>query len=180
MKHNISALTLAGLIMMLLAPPISAKDAKAGGSPAIYQAVIECKVLENPVQRLACFDRTVNEMAVATKNEDLIVLDRAAVRETRKSLFGFTLPNLRLFERGAGDADNRENVEEIESAISGIRGDPNGHTIFTIEGGARWRQVDTRDTYPKVGNPIRIRRAAFGSYLANIRNQVAVRVMRLP
>ena len=174
MKHAV-----AGLALALIAAPAAAKDKdKAVAPPAIYQAVVDCRALTDPAQRLACFDRTVGEMAKAGEAKDLVVLDRETMRETRKGLFGFSLPKLKLF--GGGDEDDRDEVKEIESTISGIRTADDGLPIFTIADGARWKQTEGRNVYPKVGDPIRIKKATLGSYMANVNKRAAVRVMRLP
>ncbi|MCA1661564.1 MAG: hypothetical protein LC648_05175 [Novosphingobium sp.] len=155
----------------------SAKDKDKGATPpAVYQAVVDCRALADPAQRLACFDRTVGEMAKAGDDKDLVVLDRETMRETRKGLFGFNLPKLKLF--GGGDDDDQE-VTEIESTISGIRTANDGMPIFTIADGARWKQTEGRNVFPKVGDPIRIKKATLGSYMANVKQRAAVRVMRM-
>ena len=129
-------------------------------------------------QRLACFDRTVGEMASATAEKELVILDRATMRETRKGLFGFNLPKLKLF--GGGDEDARDEVKQIDSTITGIRSAKDGLPVFTIEEGARWKQTDGRNIFPKVGQKITIKAAALGSYMASIEGRAGVRVMRLP
>ena len=48
-----------------------------------------------------------------------------------------------------------------------------------VEDGARWKQTDGRALYPKVGDKIRIRRAALGSFMANINKDVGFKVVRL-
>src|SRR5687768_14263722 len=115
MRLTATALAFAALTA---AASASAKDKPAAAPPAIHQAVVDCRALADPAQRLACFDRTVGEMAKAGADKELVVLDREAMRETRKGLFGFNLPKLKLF--GGGDDDDQE-VTEIESTISGIR-----------------------------------------------------------
>ena len=174
MKHAVTALALG----LLAAAPAAAKDKPAAAPPAVYRAVVDCRALTDPAQRLACFDRTVGEMAKAGEAKDLVVLDRETMRETRKGLFGFSLPKLKLF--GGGDEDDRDEVKEVESTISSVRTASDGFPIITIADGARWKQTDGRNVFPEVGDPIRIRRATLGSYLANVKKQAAVRVMRLP
>jgi hypothetical protein len=174
MKHAVTALVLG----LLAAAPAAAKDKPAAAPPAVYRAVVDCRALTDPAQRLACFDRTVGEMAKAGEAKDLVVLDRETMRETRKGLFGFSLPKLKLF--GGGDEDDRDEVKEVESTISSVRTASDGFPIITIADGARWKQTDGRNVFPEVGDPIRIRRATLGSYLANVKKQAAVRVMRLP
>ena len=172
MKSTVAALALAALV----AQPALAKDKKQSAPPAVYQAVVDCRGIADAAQRLACFDRTVGEMAKAGEDKNLVVLDREAMRETRKGLFGFNLPKLKLF--GGGNDDDQE-VTEIESTISGIRTADDGMPVFTIADGAKWKQTEGRNVYPKVGDPIRIRKATLGSYMANVNKRAAVRVMRL-
>jgi hypothetical protein len=174
MKPTVFGLALA----VLAAAPAAAKDKPAAPPPAVYQAVVDCRALADAAQRLACFDRTVGEMAKAGEARDLVVLDRETMRETRKGLFGFSLPKLKLF--GGGGDDDRDEVKEIESTITGVRSASDGLPIITIADGARWKQTEGRNVYPEVGNPIRIKRATLGSYMANVDKRAAVRVMRLP
>lgn len=168
-----------GLGMALaVATPVAAKDKDTPvAPPPVYQAVVECREIADAAQRLACFDRTVGVMASATAEKDLVVLDRAAMRETRKGLFGFSLPKLKLF--GGGDEDERDEVQEIESSIAALRSAKDGYPIFVLEDGGNWKQTEGRNVFPKVGDPIRIKRASLGSYMANVNKKAGVRVMRL-
>ncbi len=172
-------LATACLILALIpAAAAVAKDKKAGDSPpAVYQAVIDCRGVLQAGQRLACFDRTVGAMAAAKEQRELVVMDRAEVREARKGLFGLSLPKLRLL--GGNDEDEKDEVKEIESTIAALRGGADGFPVFVLQDGGRWKQTDGRHVYPEVGDKIRIRRATLGSYLANVNNQPAVRVARL-
>ena len=162
-----------------VATPALAKDKNESiAPPPVYQAVVDCRTIADGAQRLACFDRTVEVMAGATAEKELVVIDRATMRETRKGLFGFNLPKLKLF--GGGDEDERDEVKQIDSTISGIRSAKDGLPIFTIEDGARWKQTDGRNVFPKVGQKITIKAASLGSYMASINGRAGVRVMRLP
>ena len=178
MKRTVMALALAALALPALAPPAWAKDKPAAAPPPVYQAVVDCRGIADAAQRLACFDRTVGEMARAGEQKDLVVLDRETMRETRKGLFGFSLPKLKLF--GGGDEDDKDVVREIESTIAGIRSAKDGFPIYTIADGARWKQTDGRNVFPKIGQKIKIKAAALGSYMASIEGRSGVRVMRLP
>jgi hypothetical protein len=168
-----------GLVVSLsVAVPALAKDSDEKlAPPPVYQAVVDCRDIADPTQRLACFDRTVGVMASATAEKDLVVLDRATMRETRKGLFGFSLPKLKLF--GGGDEDERDEIREIESSIAAVRSAKDGYPIFVLEDGGNWKQTEGRNVFPKVGDPIKIKRAAMGSYMANVNKKAGVRVMRL-
>lgn len=169
-----------GLIAVLaVATPALAKDKDDKvAPPPVYQAVVDCRTIGDAAQRLACYDRTVEVMAGATAEKELVILDRATMRETRRGLFGFNLPSLKLF--GGGSEDERDEVKQIDSTISGIRSAKDGLPVFTIEDGARWKQTDGRNVFPKVGQKITIKAAALGSYMASINGRAGVRVMRLP
>ena len=104
-------------------------------------------------------------------------MDRTAVREARRGLFGFSLPKLKLF--GGGDDDDQDDVKEIESTIAGLRSASDGYPIFTLADGARWKQTEGRIWFPKVGTAIRIKRAALGSYMGTIDKRSGIRMMRL-
>jgi hypothetical protein len=117
-------------------------------------------------------------MASATTAKDLVILERESMRETRKGLFGFSLPKLRLF--GGNDEAEEEEVTQIDSTITGLRTAADGFMIYTIADGAKWKQTEGRTPFPKIGQTIRIKKAALGSYMANVNNRPAVRVMRLP
>ena len=114
-------------------------------------------------------------MAAAEAASEIRVVDRQQVRSTRRSLFGLTLPDLNIF---GGDADDPMN--EINGTIRSVNQLGDGKWAFTLDDGARWVQIDSRDlsSYPRVGHSVRIRRAAMGSFLANINRNTAIRVRR--
>lgn len=160
----------------LFAAPASAQQTGAE-RPQILTRVLDCRGIQSPEERLACFDREVAAMQAAEASRDLVIVDRQQLRRTRRSLFGLTLPDLGLF--GDGSEDD-EAVSEINGTIRSVTRDPYRRYAFVLEDGARWVQIDSRELgiEPRRGDPIRIRRAAMGSYLANVRGQVAMRVRR--
>ena len=169
-------LSLASLCLVAAALPAQAKDKDKGidgPPPPVFQAVLDCKGQADPVARLTCYDKAVSAMDAARAANDLVVTDRATVREAKRGLFGLALPSLKLF----GDGKDEE-VTEIEGKIAAIRMASDGFPIFTLEDGARWKQTDGRNTYPKPGQKIKIRKAALGSFMANVEGQPGVRVTR--
>lgn len=170
-----STISLAAIGLTVAALPAQAADKDVDGPPpAVFQAVLDCKALADPTARLACYDKAVGAMDAARSANDLVVTDRATVREAKKGLFGLALPSLKLFGGGKD-----EEVTEIEGKIAAIRMAKDGFPVFTLEDGAQWKQTDGRNTYPKAGSAIRIRKASLGSYMANVDGQPAVRVTRL-
>ncbi|MCW1382212.1 hypothetical protein OLX02_05210 [Novosphingobium sp. KCTC 2891] len=173
---NRKSLIRAASVSLLLAPALAAaKESPITDSlPPVFQAVADCRQLTADAERLACYDRNVATMVSARENHDLVVADRATLRETKKGLFGFTLPKLKLFGNTEG-----EDIQEIETTISLVRPAKDGYAVFTLADGARWKQTDGGKSWAKPGDKIRIKRGALGSFMANVGNAAAVRVMRL-
>lgn len=159
--------------------PALAKDKEPVAPPAAYQKLAACKDLADPAARLACYDREVADFAKATAAGDIVIADRATVRETRRGLFGFTLPRINLF--GGGKDEDKEEVKEIESTISSARQFGYGSWRITLPDGAVWEQTDSQRLVmdPRTGQKIRIRKAALGSYMVNVDGQPAIRMRRV-
>jgi hypothetical protein len=150
------------------------EDDKAIPTPAVFQAVLDCKTVTDPTQRLTCYDRTVDVMATASTKRDILIAERATVREAEKGLFGISLPRIKIF--GGNDDDA---IKEIESTITSFRRDENGALIITIADGARWRQTDSYPQSANVGDKIRIKKGAFSSFFANINGRSGIKVTRI-
>lgn len=174
MHHAVTA----SLFVALLAASSAAgsKDRELPPSSAVVTRVVACASVADPQQRLACFDREVAAMNAAQRKGDLVAMDREHIRKTRRSLFGLALPDLGVF----GD-DSDDSASEIQTTLKRVGQTPDGKWIFDLAEGGRWVQLDSREFIidPKAGHPIRIRRAAMGSYLANVNKQIAVRVRRI-
>jgi hypothetical protein len=170
-SRTIAALSAATLVAA--AAPALAAD-KPAPVPPVYRAVVDCKALADGAARLACYDRTVAAMDGAQRSQDLVVTDRAAIREAQRGLFGLSLPKIKLF--GGGDADE---VKEIDGKIRAVRQGNDGLDVFVLEDGTRWKQTEGRNTFARVGDAIRVRRTGLGGFMANVREQPGVRVIRL-
>jgi hypothetical protein len=142
--------------------------------PPIYQAVLDCKSVTDAAERLTCYDRTVESMAMASTKRDLVVMERSTIKQAEKGLFGLSLPSIKIF--GGNDDDA---VTEIESTISSVRRDINDALIITLADGARWRQIDSQPQMAKVGDKIKIRKAALGSFFANINGRSGFKMSRM-
>lgn len=149
--------------------------------PQVLAKVFDCRAIQPEAERLACYDREVAAFQAAEAARVVVVYDREQVRRTRRSLFGIALPNLDIFGGGKDDKKEAEEFSQIETTIRGVSQDSLGRYLLTLADGARWVQIDNRDLSitPRPGQPIHIRRAAMGSYLANIGTQTAIRVRRV-
>jgi hypothetical protein len=142
--------------------------------PKLFDDVVACKNIENPQQRLACYDEKVTALDEAAKKEDIILTDKAAVKEAKRGLFGFDIPKIRIFGSG-------EDVEEIEAVVKSVSATRAGILSIVLEDGARWQQVDTKilNREPRPGAKARIRKATMGSYLVNFDGGPAIRMKRV-
>jgi len=164
-------MTLAGKYMTfaaMAAALASAAQAKSGsdgvaGRPELLNRLVDCRSLADATARLACYDTQVGAIDLAEKKQDLVVMDRAQVRETRKSLFGFTLPK---FSLGGRKLDEHDDIAEINSTVASARQTANGWIVTLADGGI-WESNEL-NTQPRVGEKVHIRKASFGSYLGSI------------
>lgn len=166
-------------LMLLVAPqePASANDP---GDKA-FSGLTACRAINGETERLACYDREVASLESALAAGDVVALDRNEVRTARRSLFGFAAPIVRIFSgREEPTTTEKVDIDLLETTIKSARQLPRGRWRIELEDGAVWTQTDDRRLaiYPAPGQAVIIRKAALGSFLANIAGQVAIRVQR--
>lgn len=171
----VAAVALAAALVVQACPAQARdKDKAAEPLPPVFQAVVECRALTGDAERLACYDRNVGAMAAAREKQDLVVADRATITETKRGLFGFSLPRLKLFGTTEG-----EDVNQIETTLSAVRKAADGFAVFVLADGARWKQTEGALSFAEPGDKIRIRRGAMNGYLAKVADEATIRVIRL-
>lgn len=160
------------LVLCPLLVSATALPAQVVRGPPSYEALMTCRTIADDAARLACFDGNAAALADAARSGDVVVTDREGARPSWRSLFGFGAART-AEEQG-------EDVSEIETRVASAGQMASGRWIIVMENGQRWRQLDTRRlvTDPRPGHAVRIRRAALGSFLANIDGQTAIRVQR--
>lgn len=157
--------------------PAGAADAK-DVRPAIFQKLIDCRAQQDAALRLACFDAQVAALDDAEAKKELVVVDKAQMKQARKSLFGFSLPKISLFG-GGDDGAEEEDLKLLETTVSSARQMNDGNWRIQLADGVYWRQMEAKDIFaPKPGDKIKIRRASMGSYLASINGRAAFRIKR--
>jgi hypothetical protein len=164
-----SALTLSIAGAALAAEP-------AGTAPAV-KAVIDCRDIADPTQRLACFDRTVATMAGADSKGDLITLDQEQRKAIRHQAFGFSMPSFSLFDKG----EKPEQASAATFKIAQAWQDAYHRWNFRLETGAVWRQIDDNELYhdPHPGSVADIKKGALTSFFMKVDGQEAIRVVRV-
>ncbi|WP_019517353.1 hypothetical protein [Sphingomonas sp. Mn802worker] len=145
--------------------------------------LIACRSIKGDSARLACFDREVAALSTAAETKKIVVLDEKAVRETRRSLFGFALPTRNLFGKDNADSSKREDTElkRLDTVVTSSAKNSAGQLVFTVEGGARWVQDDDRMLMLariKPGTKVRISAGMLGSYFAAFEGNASAKVRR--
>jgi hypothetical protein len=161
-----------------MAAPVTAAPAPATAQERAgeLQRLIDCRKLTDPTQRLACYDQAAGVLDQAEAKGDIVVVNREQARKVRRQAFGFTMPSLSLFERG----EKPEEIAMADGVIASAKKALTGKWVLKLEDGATWSQTDLTDIPidPKPGQPVKIKKAAMGSYMMTIGNQRAVRVHR--
>jgi hypothetical protein len=167
---------IAAAAVAALAIPAAAKEPKAAGAVAEPLRALEaCRGIGDAAARLTCFDTAAARLADAVARKDVVVLDQQDIKETRRSLFGFSVPRLPLF-RG----DSGEEQSEIEATISSASSLGMGKWRLRLPDGAIWLTTESigfgRD--PKAGQKVVIKKGALGNYFIRIDGQRGVRGKR--
>ena len=78
-------------------------------------------------------------------------------------------------------ANNDEGADDLTTRLAGSFTGWDGDTVFRLENGQLWQQIDSSYLYSRSESPrVTIRRAAFGSYLLQVEGiDWTVRVRRL-
>ena len=157
-------------------PAAAQDDPEAQARPEAFEALVRCRSIADAAARLACFDTAAAAMEQAAERRDLVVVDRAQIRESRRRLFGLPLPRLGIF----GDGNDEEQVSSIESTVASAHQAGYGRWVVRLEDGSTWAQTDneTLAARPRQGNRVRVERGALGSYRMRVNNQPAIRVQR--
>ncbi|HEX8389478.1 MAG TPA: hypothetical protein VF636_10695, partial [Sphingomonas sp.] len=133
-----------------------------------FQAVVNCRAVADPQARLACFDQQVAALQAAEASRDVVVVDRQQMRETRRTLFGLSLPRLNIF--GEGKDDEAEEVRQIETTLVRLDPGPYNKSLFTLADGSRWRQTDSKDILarPRPGAKVTVKRGVTSNFKLNV------------
>lgn len=168
----------AGCLALVLAGSGTALSAQEAAPPTGADAIAQlrdCRAITESAARLACYDREVGEVLAATDDGTLRVVDKQEVEQTKRSLFGFSLPKIKLF------GDGEDEMEELTTTITQVRADGRDAWVFATEEGSVWRISDTKLGWrpPREGQPVVLKRAAMGSFFIRVNGQIGVKGRRI-
>jgi len=163
---------------------VTAAGAQTGGSSgaAVIDAVKGCRAIAAADQRLACFDKATAALDSAIQTHEITVMDKQEVRRTRRSLFGFSVPDIPLFGGGSSKTDSAAEateVTELDTLVTAIKPVSYGKFDITTTEGAIWRNSDEIDFPPKPGSKVHIKKGAIGNYFLRFDGGKAVRGSRV-
>jgi hypothetical protein len=145
--------------------------------PELLKSMRACRDQTVAADRLACFDRTVAAFGDAADKDNLVVLDRDQVRNARRSLFGFTVPNLSVLGLGGNSGGDAPEINAVVRSASQTR---DGRWRLELDDGAIWLQIDDNPPFhaPHAGSNVVVRRAALGTFFIRCDGQIGFRAKR--
>lgn len=127
----------------------------AGLALATETPFLACQTILEPEVRLNCFDAAA---AASTRPSP----PAASPAPEAQSLFGLPPEAVqRVAEKELGLAS----VDSLTAAVTAVRVLPSGKLEIELDNSQQWRQIDNDRMRIAVGETVRIRRAALGSYL---------------
>ncbi len=145
---------------------------------AVMQQLEACRAIAPDAARLACFDTAAAAVGDASAKKEIVILDREGVQQTRKGLFGFALPPLKLF--GSDDKADADRIDEIELEIRDARQGNYNEWQMTMADGSIWRTTEPLiSNLPRQGRIAKITRGALGSYFLRVDGGQKVRAKRV-
>lgn len=176
MKRGIKIAAFTALAAAVSASAFAKPKVQDARSNALIQGLAACRGVADEKARLACYDQASARLADAVESKELVVLDRQEINQTRRSLFGFSVPNIPLF-RGEGG----EQGSEMEATIAAASMVAGGMWQIRLEDGAIWQTTESPLSLgdPRRGQKIVIKRGTLGNYFLRINGQRGVRGRRV-
>lgn len=171
-----NSLLISAALATIAASTASAKAPMATGTPASMQQLLNCRSIQDSAQRLACFDREAAAVDQAISKKEMVLIDKQRVTQTKRALFGFSIPDFGgLF--GGGD----DEVKEISSTV--VSASQMGYLGWTIKlaDGSTWAQTDDAQLGlpPTKGDKVVVRRGTLGAFFLRVAGQPGFKVKRI-
>jgi hypothetical protein len=166
-------------IAAFLAVPAAAQERKKSPpppSPELFEAMEACRGIADNAQRLACFDTTSAKLSAAVDSKQIVVIEDKEVKKTKRSLFGFRLPDLSIF---GGSDEDAEEEKILNTTIKTLRKAEGGRWNIGIAEGAVWQTTEGVSFIPQIGDALEIKAGVMGGYFVKVRNKRAIRAKRI-
>lgn len=152
---------------------------EAGRADRLIDALAQCRTIADATPRLACLDAASAAILSARARKEVVVIDREGVREAKRSIFGFSLPKIRLFGRGTDAEDVEPEVTSIDSKVTAVALVQRTFWTFRLANGSQWQATEAFRYPPNVGDEAHIEAGILGSYRASFGGRSAGKVKRV-
>lgn len=168
----------AAALAAVLPVAAQAQDNPAAATEDYLAALKTCREVTDPTERLACYDAKTGAIIAATEAGDVRIVDREDLRQTRRQLFGFTLPEIGILK---GDDQNKEASELFQTTITSARQLNSKTWRFTTAEGAVWEinNAPGRMAPIKGGEAIEFKKASLGFFFIRINGQMGIKGKRV-
>lgn len=158
--------------------PVRAQDSAAPTSENYIEALKTCRAISDERDRLVCYDQKVAAMVSANEAGDMQIVDREDLRQTRRQLFGFNVPEIGLLK---GKDQDKEANELFETTITGARRLSSKAWRFTTAEGAVWEinNAPSRLVAIKAGDKVEFKKASLGFFFIRINGQMGIKGKRI-
>jgi hypothetical protein len=177
-QANIIWATAAAAGIALASPAVAQERNKPAPppSPELFEALDSCRSIADDAKRLACFDSSAAKLSAAVDSKQIVVIEEKEVKKTKRSLFGFRLPDLSIF--GGNDNDSEED-KMLTTTVKSLGRAEGGRWNIGIPEGAVWQTTEALTFNPAIGDALEIKAGVMGSYFVKVRNKRAVRAKRI-
>ena len=142
---------------------------------ASLEAVLACRVIADPAERVGCYDAAVGRLEEAEAQGEVKVITRAEVQKVQRESFGFRIPSLPSF--GGGETSGATGLERVTEPVKSVCG-AGGKLRITLENGSVWQQIDDKKVRARDVQSAEIFQATMGSYKMKLDGGLAFRVRR--
>lgn len=172
----------AGILLVTLSGGALAQDNLPDPSGQLLEKLKTCQAIEEPNERLACFDASVGEIVAASEAGEVRIIDREDVRQTRRALFGLSVPDVGVLKSDEDKTEEGKEARELlETTITSVRYRSARKIRFTTQEGAIWEinNAPRRLRTIEPGNSVIFKKASLGYFFIRIEGQLGVKGRRV-
>lgn len=148
----------------------------------LIESLRSCRAIAQDDQRVACYDRAADALLRAERDKDIVVMDRAQVQKAKRSLFGFSLPSIKLFgndEDRDGQSGGDGALKQLTATLRSSTTLTGGLVRFMLDDGGVWETTEQVMLPLRTGDLVTIKAGALGSYIATAPGRRSVKVRRV-
>lgn len=170
--------TALALALLSLCAPALAKSTGDMTTAKEISGLRACRAVAQASDRATCYDRVVDSLVTAIDSKQLVVIDHAEVRRTRRGLFGFAVPRIPFLE--GGSKDDTKDARELIAKVTSLRSFGYGLWRFQLDDGSTWETSETSSRLSgfQSGDSVTIERGVLGAFFLNV-NHARVQARRI-